>query len=172
LTTCFEKIARFRRRPILRRRPSRATPTSTPKPSVTPKRFGPGSPGSSSGRVRGTASSIGGRRTPKWFVGGRINASVNCLDRHIRGPRRNKAALVWEGEPGERRTLTYAELDRQVCRFANVLKSLGVTKGDRVAIYLPLVPELDRDARLRAHRCGAQRLVRRLQRRIAARSYQ
>jgi acetyl-CoA synthetase len=78
----------------------------------------------------------------KWFVGGRINASVNCLDRHVRGPRRNKAALIWEGEPGDRRTLTYFDLYRQVAAFANVLKSLGVRKGDRVAIYLPLIPEL------------------------------
>ena len=78
----------------------------------------------------------------KWFVGGTINASVNCLDRHVRGPRRNKAALIWEGEPGERRTLTYFDLHRQVSTFANVLKSLGIKKGDRVAIYLPLIPEL------------------------------
>ena len=78
----------------------------------------------------------------KWFIGGKINASVNCVDRHIRGPRRNKAALIWEGEPGERRTLTYWDLYRQVSQFANVLKSLGVTRGDRVAIYLPLIPEL------------------------------
>jgi acetyl-CoA synthetase len=78
----------------------------------------------------------------KWFVGGQLNASVNCLDRHVRGPRRNKAALIWEGEPGDKRTLTYFDLYRQVSTFANVLKSLGVTKGDRVAIYLPLVPEL------------------------------
>jgi acetyl-CoA synthetase len=78
----------------------------------------------------------------KWFVGGKINASVNCLDRHVRGARRNKAALIWEGEPGERRTLTYFDLYRQVSTFANVLKSLGVTKGDRVALYLPLIPEL------------------------------
>ncbi|HKT80810.1 MAG TPA: acetate--CoA ligase [Vicinamibacterales bacterium] len=78
----------------------------------------------------------------KWFVGGKINASVNCLDRHLRGPRRNKAALIWEGEPGDRRTLTYHDLHREVSQFANVLKSLGVRKGDRVAIYLPLVPEL------------------------------
>jgi acetyl-CoA synthetase len=78
----------------------------------------------------------------KWFVGGQINASVNCVDRHIRSARRNKAAIVWEGEPGERRTLTYFDLYRQVSAFANVLKSLGVKKGDRVAIYMPLVPEL------------------------------
>jgi acetyl-CoA synthetase len=78
----------------------------------------------------------------KWFVGGSINASVNCLDRHVRGPRRNKAALIWEGEPGDRRTLTYYDLHRDVSTFANVLKSLGARKGDRVAIYMPLVPEL------------------------------
>src|SRR5439155_2479501 len=78
----------------------------------------------------------------KWFVGGKINASVNCLDRHVRGARRNKAALIWEGEPGDRRTLTYFDLYRQVSAFANVMKSLGVRKGDRVAIYLPLIPEL------------------------------
>ena len=78
----------------------------------------------------------------KWFVGGTLNASVNCVDRHIRGPRRNKAALIWEGEPGDRRTLTYFDLYRQVSQFANVLKALGVKRGDRVALYLPLVPEL------------------------------
>jgi acetyl-CoA synthetase len=78
----------------------------------------------------------------KWFVGGQLNISVNCLDRHVRGARRNKAALIWEGEPGDRRTLTYFDLFRQVSAFANVLKSLGVKKGDRVALYLPLIPEL------------------------------
>ncbi|GMV22755.1 MAG: acetate--CoA ligase [Vicinamibacterales bacterium] len=78
----------------------------------------------------------------KWFVGGQLNASVNCLDRHVRTARRNTAAIVWEGEPGDRRTLTYFDLYRQVCQFANVLKQLGVGKGDRVALYLPLIPEL------------------------------
>src|SRR5205807_9790672 len=78
----------------------------------------------------------------KWFVGGTLNASVNCLERHVRGARRNKAALIWEGEPGDRRTLTYFDLFRQVSAFANVLKSLGIRKGDRIAIYLPLIPEL------------------------------
>jgi acetyl-CoA synthetase len=78
----------------------------------------------------------------KWFLGGTLNASVNCVDRHARGPRRNKAAIVWEGEPGDRRTLTYFDLYRQVSQFANVLKSLGVKRGDRVALYLPLIPEL------------------------------
>jgi acetyl-CoA synthetase len=78
----------------------------------------------------------------KWFADGTLNVSANCLDRHVRTWRRNKAAFIWEGEPGERRTLTYFDLYRQVCQFANVLKSLGVSKGDRVALYLPLVPEL------------------------------
>jgi acetyl-CoA synthetase len=78
----------------------------------------------------------------KWFVGGKLNASVNCLDRHLRSARRNKAAIIWEGEPGDRRTLTYHDLHREVCQFANVLKSLGIGRGDRVAIYLPLIPEL------------------------------
>jgi acetyl-CoA synthetase len=77
----------------------------------------------------------------QWFVGGKINASVNCLDRHIRTPRRNKAALVFEGEPGDRRTLTYWDLYVAVNQFGNVLRSLGVKKGDRVAIYLPMIPE-------------------------------
>ena len=76
----------------------------------------------------------------KWFVGGTLNVSANCLDRHVRTSRRNKAAMIWEGEPGDRRTLTYFDLYRQVCAFANVLKSLGVRRGDRVALYLPLVP--------------------------------
>jgi len=78
----------------------------------------------------------------QWFVGGQLNASANCLDRHVRTPRRNKAALIWEGEPGDRRTLTYWDLYRQVSAFANVLKSLGVKRGDRVALYLPMIPEL------------------------------
>src|SRR5581483_5208943 len=72
----------------------------------------------------------------KWFVGGTLNASVNCIDRHVRNGRRNKAAIIWEGEPGDTRTLTYFDLQREVSTFANVLKSLGVKKGDRVAIYL------------------------------------
>jgi acetyl-CoA synthetase len=78
----------------------------------------------------------------KWFVGGTLNASVNCVDRHITSARRNKAALIWEGEPGDRRTLTYWELYREVNKFANVLKNLGVKRGDRVAIYMPMVPEV------------------------------
>ena len=76
----------------------------------------------------------------KWFVGGKINASDNCLDRHL-ATRGNKAALVWEGEPGDSRTLTYQQLHREVCKFANALKSLGVVQGDRVTIYMPMIPE-------------------------------
>jgi acetyl-CoA synthetase len=78
----------------------------------------------------------------KWFVGGKLNLTVNCIDRHLKGARRNKAAIVWEGEPGDERVLTYGDLHREVCRFANGLKKLGVRKGDRVTIYLGMVPEL------------------------------
>ncbi|UBF23883.1 acetate--CoA ligase [Kovacikia minuta CCNUW1] len=77
----------------------------------------------------------------KWFVNGKTNISYNCLDRHLTTWRRNKAALIWEGEPGDSRTLTYAQLHREVCQFANVLKQLGVQKGDRVGIYMPMIPE-------------------------------
>ncbi len=77
----------------------------------------------------------------KWFVGGKLNAAYNCLDRHLSDARRNKAALIWEGEPGDARTYTYWDLHREVGKFANVLKSLGVVKGDRVGIYLPMIPE-------------------------------
>ncbi len=77
----------------------------------------------------------------QWFVGGKLNACYNCLDRHIAGPTRNKAALIWEGEPGDNRTLTYFDLFREVNKLANAIKSLGVKRGDRVAIYLPMIPE-------------------------------
>src|SRR5262249_14987476 len=72
----------------------------------------------------------------KWFLGGKLNASVNCLDRHVTTARRNKVALLWEGEPGDRRAITYWELYREVNQFASVLQGLGVKKGDRVAIYM------------------------------------
>ncbi|MBA2705788.1 MAG: acetate--CoA ligase [Blastocatellia bacterium] len=78
----------------------------------------------------------------EWFGGGRINVSYNCLDRHLQTWRRNKAALIWEGEPGDARTLTYQQLHTEVCKFANVLKGAGVETGDRVALYMPLIPEL------------------------------
>jgi acetyl-CoA synthetase len=78
----------------------------------------------------------------KWFVGGKTNLSYNCVDRHALGERANKVALIWEGEPGEVRKLTYAELHVEVQKFANALKSLGIRKGDRVAIYMGMTPEL------------------------------
>jgi acetyl-CoA synthetase len=78
----------------------------------------------------------------RYFIGGRLNVSYNCLDRHLVTYRKNKAAIIWEGEDGENRTFTYQELHRLVCRFANLLKKLGVRKGDRVVFYLPMIPEL------------------------------
>ena len=78
----------------------------------------------------------------KWFQGGKINVSVNCLDRHLNTAKKNKVALLWEGEPGDTRKYTYQELYEEVCRFANVLKKKGVKKGDRVTIYMPMIPEL------------------------------
>src|SRR5438105_11777757 len=79
----------------------------------------------------------------KWFVGGKLNVSENCLDRHLSPEsfRGNKAAIIWEGEPGDKRTLTYQQLHREVCRFANVLKRNEIKKGDRIIIYLPNIPE-------------------------------
>jgi acetyl-CoA synthetase len=78
----------------------------------------------------------------KWFLGGKTNASYNCLDRHLTTWRRNKAAIIWEGEPGDQRTLTYQQLHHEVCKFANVLKGMGVEPGDVVSIYMPMTPEL------------------------------
>ncbi len=94
----------------------------------------------------------------KWFVGGKLNASVNCLDRHVTAGRGDRVALIWEGEPGEVRRLTYADLHAQVSQFGNVLKGLGVGKGDRVAIYLPMVPEVA-VAMLACARIGAPHTV-------------
>ncbi|MDA0589708.1 MAG: acetate--CoA ligase [Planctomycetota bacterium] len=78
----------------------------------------------------------------KWFVGGKTNACYNCVDRHVTTWRKNKAAIIWEGEPGDQRVLTYGDLHREVSKFANVLKKLGVETGDRVTLYMPMVPEL------------------------------
>jgi acetyl-CoA synthetase len=77
----------------------------------------------------------------QWFVGGKLNITDNCLDRHLTDERKNKPALIWEGEPGDTRIITYEQLHREVCEMANVLKSLGIQKGDRVGIYLPMIPE-------------------------------
>ncbi len=78
----------------------------------------------------------------KWFTGGKLNVTQNCLDRHLDNWRKNKAAIIWEGEPGDTRVLRYQDLHREVCRFANVLKQLGVETGDRVTLYMPMIPEL------------------------------
>jgi acetyl-CoA synthetase len=78
----------------------------------------------------------------QWFAGGQLNASYNCLDRHLDGPRKNKTAILWEGEPGDSRALSYQDLHREVCKFANVLKGQGVRRGDRVTLYMPMIPEL------------------------------
>jgi acetyl-CoA synthetase len=94
----------------------------------------------------------------KWFLGGKLNVSYNCLDRHVEAGGGDKVAFYWEGEPGERRTITYGELLDEVCRFANALKSLGVRKGDRVNIYLGMVPELP-IAMLACARIGAPHSV-------------
>src|SRR3954453_7091484 len=94
----------------------------------------------------------------KWFVGGKLNVSYNCLDRHVANGRGDTVAYHWEGEPGDTRTISYAELLAEVQRFANVLKSLGVEKGDRVAIYMPMIPELP-VAMLACARVGAPHSV-------------
>jgi len=94
----------------------------------------------------------------KWFLGGELNISYNCLDRHVASWRKNKAAIQWEGEPGDSRTLTYQQLLSEVSKCANVLKSLGVKKGDRVAIYMGMVPELP-IAMLACARIGAVHTV-------------
>jgi len=94
----------------------------------------------------------------KWFVGGKLNASVNALDRHVAAGRGNRIAYYYEGEPGDRREISYAELLREVCRFANALRAHGVRKGDRVAIYLPMIPELP-VAMLACARIGAAHSV-------------
>jgi acetyl-CoA synthetase len=90
----------------------------------------------------------------KWFVGGKLNASVNCIDRHINSDVKNKVAIIWEGESGETRSFTYYQLYRSINKFASALKNLGVKKGDRVTIYLPMVPELP-IAMLACSRIGA-----------------
>ncbi|MER3452969.1 MAG: acetyl-coenzyme A synthetase, partial [Acidimicrobiia bacterium] len=94
----------------------------------------------------------------QWFVGGRLNAAYNCLDRHVEAGRGDRIAYYWEGEPGDTRAITYAELHEEVCRFANVLRSLGVRRGDRVNIYLPMIPELP-VAMLACARLGAPHSV-------------
>jgi acetyl-CoA synthetase len=94
----------------------------------------------------------------QWFIGGQLNVSYNCLDRHLSNGRGNKTALIWEGEPGDSRSFTYTELHQDVCQMANVLKELGVQKGDPVGIYLPMIPEAA-IAMLACARIGAPHIV-------------
>ena len=94
----------------------------------------------------------------KWFVGGTLNIAENCLDRHVQAGAGDKVAYHWEGEPGDTRTYTYAQLLEEVCKFANVLKGLGVAKGDRVCLYMPMIPELP-IAMLACARIGAPHSV-------------
>ena len=99
----------------------------------------------------------------KWFTGGKLNLAYNCVDRHVENGLGDKVAYHWIGEPGDTRTITYADLQREVSKAANALLELGITTGDRVAIYMPMIPELpDRDARLRANRRAAHGRLRRL----------
>jgi acetyl-CoA synthetase len=94
----------------------------------------------------------------QWYAGGKLNVSYNCVDRHLQNGRANKAAIVWEGEPGDSRVLRYQDLYREVCKFANVLKGLGIQAGDRVTLYMPMIPELP-IAMLACARIGATHSV-------------
>ena len=108
-----------------------------------PPRFGPNSRAKNCiGSSRSSKSLVWSEPVAQWFVGGKTNASYNCLDRNLAAGLGDRTAILWEGEPGDSRTLTYAELYREVCKFANVLKQLGIEAGDRVSIYMPMVPEL------------------------------
>ena len=107
----------------------------------------------------------------KWFADGELNASVNALDRHVQNGLASRVAYYYEGEPGDRWSVTYGELLDQVCRFANGLRALGIKKGDRVAIYMPMIMELPvAMLAVRAHRCGALGDLRRLRARCDRRS--
>ena len=97
---------------------------------------------SCTGSRSGRTCSSGIRRSPSGSSGGKTNVSYNCLDRHLTTPRKNKVAILWEGEPGDQRMISYQELHRLVCRFANVLKARGLKAGDRAIIYMGMVPEL------------------------------
>src|SRR3954454_19328888 len=94
----------------------------------------------------------------KWFIGGKLNVAYNCVDRHVEAGHGDQVAFHWEGEPGDTRTITYAELQREVCKAANALIALGVATGDRVAIYMPMIPETV-FAMLACARLGAPRTV-------------
>ena len=113
-------------------------------PTLLPIPKGSGQIGrkSSIGLNLGILFATSNRPYAKWFLGGKLNATYNCVDRHALGERKNKPAIIWEGEPGDSRTITYGQLKDEVSQLANALKALGVSKGDRVSVYLPMVPEL------------------------------
>ena len=140
--TCCTRTAGSSRRPSWPR-----TPTSRRRPTTGPPRTawrsGPSRPSGSTGTRRATGSSTGTTRPfAKWFVGGKLNAAYNCVDRHVEAGRGDKVAFHWVGEPeDDTRDLTYAELKDEVCKAANALTELGVKTGDRVAIYMPMIPE-------------------------------
>ena len=140
------KTASFRRRRSSAPRPtsraSQSTKPSTSNPSKTPKNSGPAWRSELHWFKPWDKVLEWNLPWAKWFVGGKINLSYNCVDRHALGERAQKTALIWEGEPGEIRRLTYAELHAEVQKFANALKSLGIQKGDRVAVYMGMTPEL------------------------------
>ena len=125
------------------RTPSSATPRSTTRPSATSRRSGRSRPPTTS-RWFKTWDTVLEWNSPfaKWFIGGTLNISYNCLDRHVEAGFGDKVAYHWEGEPGDTKTVTYQWLLDETCRVANALTELGVGKGDRVAIYMPMVPEL------------------------------
>ena len=168
-------------RPARRRSPSarasaraRRTTASTGRASTTRTRSGRGRPRTWCSARRGRRPSSGSCPHAKWFVGATLNVTESCLDRHLATPRRNKAAIVWEGEPGDD---AHAHLRRapraRSCASPTRSRELGVEKGDRVAIYMGMVPEVGRrDARVRAHRRGALGHLRRLRGRRAPRPHQ
>ena len=154
----------------------RSTRRCTPARSRTRTASGPSRPSASTGSRRRPRS-----RTPrtlrdnvsiKWFEDGVINVAYNCIDRHL-AKRGDQMAIIWEGDdPKDDKKITYRELHDEVCRFANILRKRNVKKGDRVTIYLPMIPEARlRDARLRAHRRGPLGGVRRLLARLARRPH-
>ena len=160
---------------LLRTLPERrtlATPMFMRKPGKTPRPFGHVLPVNWTGLSPGSKSWTGIPPYAKWFIGGKLNASYNCVDRHLKNGRRNKAAIIWEGEPGDWQVYTYWDLHREVCKFANGLKSLGVQKG-RPGNHLPAhgAGTAHCHAGLRPYRRRPQRHFRRLQRRLHPRPY-
>ena len=172
--TTWPRTAPSRRRTPFRPTPCWPTPRSTTRPTPTTRASGPARPPSCSTWQRDWDTVLDWELPfAKWFVGGKLNVSDNCLDRHVAAGSGDQVAFHWEGEPGDTRTITYADLLAEVQRFANVLKGLGVAKGDRVAIYMPMIPELPvADAGLRPHRRRPLGGVRRLLRRLAGRPHQ